>query len=554
MKRLIHYLHPILSPLGLFLLLALTWHSTANAVTSDSTDMVQKSYIGFYHRPADPGGLIYWTEKLDGKGGDMSAIIEAFANSTEARARYGTINGGNISAFISQIHLTMFNRDATAEELNFYSNGFNTGRLTSATIMLTVLNNAQGDDLLTINNKLAAANQFTWTVDPELDGRDYLVTYVADGVDFPAARDFLDAVTLDSSTIPTRSQTAAFIQAYIADPGDPVLDSLSPPSTPTDFLIAAFSSSRIDLSWSASTDNAGVTGYKIYRDGAYLISVAGTSTSDTGLAAQTPYCYQVSAFDAAGGESRPSTLACVTTQSDDAVSTTTHHHLLLVYPHTDVEYVKDGEALHYTGSMSDNLRTTVINAFRNLPNLITDGSDGVVSNTYDIVEISKPITKISQYNGNYYWLSNLDIQTELNQFAPKSKYDAVHVVWNNGSIDAYWGLGGTSVNNGTATFSSLIAGRSFWWTGIGEAFGEPFLHEWLHGVCYFYRARGYPMPRKNADGMKLHGYTKSSTEGWMGYYRDLMRGQVWEPEVSAYTGITEAAWKSGNPNSQGKTQ
>lgn len=337
MKRLIHYLHPVLSPLGLFLLLALTWHSTANAVTSASTDMVQKSYIGFYHRPADPGGLIYWTEKLDSKGGDMPAIIAAFANSAEARARHGTVNSGNISTFIGQIHLALFNRNATAEELNFYSNGFNTGRFTSATIMLTVLNNAQGDDLLTINNKLAAANQFTWTIDPELDGQDYLVTYAGDEADFPAACDFLDAVILDSSTIPTQSQTTAYIQAYIADPGDPVLDSLSPPSTPTDFLIAASSSSRIDLSWSASTDNIGVAGYKIYRDGAYLKSVTGTSASDTGLTARIPYCYKVSAYDAVNMESPQGTLACVTTQSDDAVSTTAYHHLLLIYPHTDVE-------------------------------------------------------------------------------------------------------------------------------------------------------------------------------------------------------------------------
>ncbi|OHE56668.1 MAG: hypothetical protein A2Z47_12195 [Thermodesulfovibrio sp. RBG_19FT_COMBO_42_12] len=65
------------------------------------------------------------------------------------------------------------------------------------------------------------------------------------------------------------------------------------PTTPTDLTATAISSSQIDISWTASTDNVGVAGYKIYRDGTYLKSVTGsTSTSDTGLNPSTQYCYQ----------------------------------------------------------------------------------------------------------------------------------------------------------------------------------------------------------------------------------------------------------------------
>ncbi len=83
-----------------------------------------------------------------------------------------------------------------------------------------------------------------------------------------------------------------------------------PPTTPQNLRATTVSSSRIDLSWDASTDNVGVVGYKIYRDGILLI---GITTSDTGLRASTSYCYTVSAVDAAGNESSQSTQACATT-------------------------------------------------------------------------------------------------------------------------------------------------------------------------------------------------------------------------------------------------
>jgi surface antigen len=229
---------------------------------------------------------------------------------------------------------------------------------------------------------------------------------------------------------------------------------------------------------------------------------------------------------------------------------TIYNHLLLLYPNTDVTYVKDGVTRRFVGSMSNSLKTTVINAFSNLPNLITDGSAGAVSSTHLIVEIPSPVTKITSLGGNNYWLSNQDIQSDLALFAPIGKYDSVHVVWYNGEhdgVDSFFGLGGVFINNGTTTFSSLISGQGFFWTGLGEAFGEPFLHEWLHGVCRFYESLGYTMPDGDADGAGSHGYTKSPTEGWMPYYRDLMRGQVLEPRLSKLTGITREAWRRGSP-------
>jgi chitodextrinase len=85
------------------------------------------------------------------------------------------------------------------------------------------------------------------------------------------------------------------------------------PSIPTNLSAAAISSSQINLSWTASTDNLGVAGYRIYRDEILVNTSASTTFSDIGLTATTTYAYQVSAFDAAGNASATSTTVTATT-------------------------------------------------------------------------------------------------------------------------------------------------------------------------------------------------------------------------------------------------
>jgi chitodextrinase len=88
------------------------------------------------------------------------------------------------------------------------------------------------------------------------------------------------------------------------------------PSTPTGLTATAVSSSRIDLAWTASTDNVGVTGYRVYRNGTFLTALGNVTTfQNTGLSASTTYSYRVDAIDAAGNASGLSTTASATTQA-----------------------------------------------------------------------------------------------------------------------------------------------------------------------------------------------------------------------------------------------
>jgi chitodextrinase len=87
------------------------------------------------------------------------------------------------------------------------------------------------------------------------------------------------------------------------------------PTTPTGLSASAVSTSAINLSWSPSTDNTAVTGYKIYRGGVQIGTATTNSYSDTGLSANTTYSYTVSAYDGAGNNSTQSTAVSATTQA-----------------------------------------------------------------------------------------------------------------------------------------------------------------------------------------------------------------------------------------------
>ena len=87
----------------------------------------------------------------------------------------------------------------------------------------------------------------------------------------------------------------------------------SAPTVPGGLTATPVSQSRINLAWTAATDNVGVTGYTVRRNGTVVATPSGTNFSDTGLVANTTYNYTVDAFDAAGNISNESTSAQATT-------------------------------------------------------------------------------------------------------------------------------------------------------------------------------------------------------------------------------------------------
>lgn len=95
----------------------------------------------------------------------------------------------------------------------------------------------------------------------------------------------------------------------------------SAPSQPQNVTVNATSSSQLSLTWSASSDDNGISGYRIYRcvgssctPGTTVHATSsGTSYSDTGLSSNTTYGYKVSAYDISGNEGQSSSTVRQTT-------------------------------------------------------------------------------------------------------------------------------------------------------------------------------------------------------------------------------------------------
>lgn len=90
-----------------------------------------------------------------------------------------------------------------------------------------------------------------------------------------------------------------------------------PPTAPSGLTVNAVSPTAATLSWTAASDNVGVSGYVVSRNGATVATVNGTSFSDTALAGSTTYEFTVRAVDAAGNAGPQSEPASVTTPAAD---------------------------------------------------------------------------------------------------------------------------------------------------------------------------------------------------------------------------------------------
>lgn len=105
-----------------------------------------------------------------------------------------------------------------------------------------------------------------------------------------------------------------------AAPGGGTTDSTAP-SIPLNLSSNAKTTTSVSLTWSAATDNIGVTGYEVYNGSTLVATTTATSYNVTGLVASTTYTFSIKAKDAAGNKSASSAPLSVTTNAATSAKT-----------------------------------------------------------------------------------------------------------------------------------------------------------------------------------------------------------------------------------------
>ena len=150
---------------------------------------------------------------------------------------------------------------------------------------------------------------------------DSVIAYAqAHGISGPALNNAIAARTAARSLVPSgitgfSTDPAQYlaVRQQIASAIDGLTTDAQAPSVPSGVSGVAQSSTSVRVNWIASTDNYGVTGYRLYRNGSQVNTPSSTTYLDTGLSAGATYSYTVSAYDAAGNNSAQSSPPAVVT-------------------------------------------------------------------------------------------------------------------------------------------------------------------------------------------------------------------------------------------------
>ncbi|MFF7467996.1 discoidin domain-containing protein [Streptomyces sp. NPDC008092] len=114
----------------------------------------------------------------------------------------------------------------------------------------------------------------------------------------------------------------------------------TPPAAPGGLTVTGHTGNSVSLGWNTSTDNVGVSGYRVLQVSGSTSTQVGTtgatSFTVTGLAASTAYTFDVVAYDAAGNVSQPSNQVTVTTDPPSGTTNLALHRPTSESSHTQV--------------------------------------------------------------------------------------------------------------------------------------------------------------------------------------------------------------------------
>jgi glucose/arabinose dehydrogenase/PKD repeat protein len=267
--------------------------------------------------------------------------------------------------------------------------------------------------------------------------------------------------------VPSSAQSYVATFSLVAD--------TTPPSPPLNLQATTVTASTATLSWTASTDNVGVTGYNVYRNGSLIGSTTQTSYTDTGLSPTTSYAYTVAAFDAANNLSQPSSALNVTTPAA-VIAFVQQNYATPQTPQAQV-------SISYNGAQTAGNTNILIIGWNDVTASITSVTDSA-GNVY---RVAIPTFRGNGMSQAIYYASNIkSALAGSNTVTVTFNQPAVYV---DARITEYSGLGafdvgtsatgsGTTANSGsivTTTSNELLIGAGITanvFTGAGNNFTQ----------------------------------------------------------------------------------
>lgn len=117
-----------------------------------TAQQVQQFYIGYYGRPADPVGLAYWQTQ------DEAAALKGFSESAEFTNQF---TGLSASQQVTKVYGNLLGRAPDAPGLLYWAGELTAGRETIGSLVLSMLKNALGKDVTTIEDRVTYSTSFT---------------------------------------------------------------------------------------------------------------------------------------------------------------------------------------------------------------------------------------------------------------------------------------------------------------------------------------------------------------------------------------------------------